>query len=124
MINPKIEKRINKTEKLIPETNISDSQTEEINIVWPISGWEINNKSRGDTMIALKKYLKYKFFLLSVNTIDKSITKKDFTSSIGWNLGKKAISIHLFEPFTSIPIIGTKINAKKVKKNKIIENFH
>ena len=49
--------------------------------------------------------------------------KKGLTNSIGWNLGNKYKSIHLFEPLTSIPIIGTR--NKKINENKkiIIENF-
>ena len=49
---------------------------------------------------------------------------KGFKSSIGWNLGKKKKSNHLFEPFTSVPIIGT--NNKKIKQtiNKKIENLN
>ena len=47
--------------------------------------------------------------------------KNGFKSSIGWNLGKKIKSIHLLEPFTSIPIIGTKIKKIKHKTNRIFE---
>ena len=46
--------------------------------------------------------------------------KKGFKSSIGWNLGKKGISIHLFDPFTSIPKKGTRI---KKNKNNIKHNL-
>ena len=42
--------------------------------------------------------------------------KKGLTNSIGWNLGKKYKSIHLLEPITSIPMIGTKINGIMIKK--------
>ena len=52
------------------------------------------------------KYLE-KIFALLLRTVAKIIIKKGFKTSIGWNLGKKNKSIHLFEPFTSIPIIGT-----------------
>ena len=45
---------------------------------------------------------------------------KGLTSSIGWNLGKKNISSQRLEPFTSAPIIGTKIKRNtEIKKNKI-----
>jgi len=50
-----------------------------------------------------------------------NIIKKGFKTSIGWNLGKKIKSIHLLEPFTSIPIIGTKNSEKKDTKKRIIE---
>ena len=46
--------------------------------------------------------------------------KNGFNSSIGWNLGKKNKSIHLFDPFTSMPIIGTKNKEiREIKKNMI-----
>ena len=45
--------------------------------------------------------------------------RNGLTNSIGWNLGKKYRSIHLFEPLTSTPIIGTKIkNINDKKKNR------
>ena len=56
------------------------------------------------------------FWLLKIKLI--KIIKKGLTNSIGWNLGKKLKSIHLLEPFTSIPINGTKI--KKNNDNKKI----
>ena len=34
--------------------------------------------------------------------------KKGLIISIGWNLGKNPKSIHLFEPFTSMPMNCTK----------------
>ena len=43
------------------------------------------------------------------------IIKNGFSISIGWNLGKKNKSIHLFDPLTSTPIIGTKI--KEIREN-------
>ncbi len=55
------------------------------------------------------------------NKLDTVIIKKGFIISIGWNLGKKPKSIHLFDPFTSIPINGTKIKAINEIKNKIID---
>ena len=48
-------------------------------------------------------------FILSFKTIvlaTKS-TNSGFTNSIGWNLGRKNRSIHLFDPLISIPIMGT-----------------
>jgi hypothetical protein len=47
--------------------------------------------------------------------------KNGFNTSIGWNLGKKNKSIHLFDPFTSIPTIGTKNKEIKEIKKRIIE---
>ena len=49
--------------------------------------------------------------------------KKGFTSSIGWNLGKKYKSIHLLDPLTSIPITGTKISEINEMIKIILENF-
>ena len=43
----------------------------------------------------------------------KSI-KNGFTISIGWNIGRKIKSIHLFDPFISTPINGTK-KSKKIE---------
>ena len=52
------------------------------------------------------------------------IIKNGFNISIGWNLGKKNKSIHLFDPFTSIPKIGTKNKKIKEIKKKIIQYFN
>ena len=41
---------------------------------------------------------------------------------MGWNRGKKYKSIHLLEPFTSIPMIGTNIKKTKDNKKTIMEN--
>ena len=49
------------------------------------------------------------------------IIKKGFKISIGWNLGTKGKSIHLIEPFTSIPINGTKTKVINEIQNKIID---
>ena len=49
--------------------------------------------------------------------------KNGFNISTGWNLGKKKISNHLLEPFTSIPKKGTNSKVKKVKKNNVKETL-
>ena len=49
------------------------------------------------------------------------IIKNGFKISIGWNLGIKGKSIHLIEPFTSIPTNGTKAKKMKKIKNKNLE---
>ena len=67
------------------------------------------------------RYLDIIFALLLQRIVAKVIIKKGFKTSIGWNLGKKNKSIHLFEPFTSIPIIGTKNKENKDIKKRIIE---
>ena len=46
---------------------------------------------------------------------------KGFTSSIGWNLGRKKKLSHLLDPFTSIPKIGTKNKKIAEIKNKYKE---
>ena len=52
--------------------------------------------------------------------------KKGLTISIGWNLGKKYKSIHLWALFTSTPINGTKhnvINENKKITGEILKSF-
>ena len=60
------------------------------------------------------------FFSL-LKMVARKIIVKGFTSSTGWNLGKKNKSIHRFDPLTSTPIIGTKNKKNKETKNKKIE---
>ena len=43
---------------------------------------------------------------------------------MGWNLGKKNKSSHLFEPFTSAPINGTKTKNIKHTKNNIFDKLN
>ena len=105
----------------MPETKIRVSQTIAISNVWPKSGWEINNINIGKSIRLLNKYLKYKLFFFKHNRVDKITIKKGLISSIGWNLGKIPKSIHLLDPFTSIPINGTKTKIKSVIQNKIID---
>ncbi len=69
----------------------------------------------------LNKYLKYKLFLFKHNKVEIVIIKKGLITSIGWNLGKKAKSIHLFDPFTSVPMNGTKTKIINEIQNKIID---
>ena len=120
--NTKLNKKIaiNKY-KLIPEVKIKTAQEKITNKVWPISGWII----KSDEIIVIIKiesrYLDIIFALLLQRIVAKVIIKKGFKTSIGWNLGKKNKSIHLFEPFTSIPIIGTKNKENKDIKKRIIE---
>ena len=67
------------------------------------------------------KYLEIMLILLLQRILARTIIKNGFKTSIGWNLGKKNKSIHLFEPFTSTPIIGTKNREKREIKKRIIE---
>ena len=57
------------------------------------------------------------FWLHNIKLI--KMIRNGLTNSIGWNLGRKYRSIHLFEPLTSTPIIGTKIKNIKVQEKKI-----
>ena len=72
----------------------------------------------------LSKYLKYKLFFFKHNKVDKITIKKGLIISIGWNLGKKLKSIHLFDPFTSIPMNGTKTKVINEIQNKIIDTLN
>ena len=88
-----------------------------------MSGWTISRIDIIDIVIVVNKYLIIKLVLLLQRMVAKKTIKKGFRTSIGWNLGKKNKSIHLLEPLTSTPIIGTNIKeSKKIKKN-IIEYF-
>ena len=53
----------------------------------------------------------------------KKTIKKGLTNSIGWNLGIKYKSIHLLDPFTSIPIRGTKNKSIIDATKRTIEIF-
>ena len=107
--------------KLIPEVKIKTAQEKITNKVWPISGWIIKSDEIKVIIKIESRYLDIIFALLLQRIVAKVIIKKGFKTSIGWNLGKKNKSIHLFEPFTSIPIIGTKNKENKDIKKRIIE---
>ena len=65
--------------------------------------------------IKLKRYLAYLLeYFSDVSIIDSMIIKNGLRISIGWNLGKKNISIHLLEHLTSTPKIGTKISVQNI----------
>ena len=111
-----IEKRKN---KLIPETKININQLSPINKVWPKSGCKINKSminavNKKDIENFIVKLANLLFEIIKANII----IKKGFTNSTGCNLGKKIKSNHLVDPFTSIPINGTK--SSKIKENKKI----
>ena len=72
----------------------------------------------------LSKYLKYKLFFFKHNKDDKIMIKKGLIISIGWNLGKNPKSIHLFEPFTSMPMNCTKTKVINEIPNKIIDTLN
>ena len=108
----------------IPDVKIKIAQEKITNKVCPISGWIISNNEIIEIKIVENKYLARIFSLLLQRIVAKIIIKKGFKTSIGWNLGKKNKSIHLFDPFTSTPIIGTKKRDKKEIKKIIIEYFN
>ena len=66
-------------------------------------------------------YLTIKLVFSVQRMAAKKTIKKGFRTSIGWNLGKKNRSIHLLEPLTSTPIIGTNTNEIKETKKSTIE---
>ena len=106
----------------IPEVKINTAQENITSKVWPISGWIIKNKEIIETIKIDIKYLKYRLeILLLQRMVANIIIKNGFSISIGWNLGKKNKSIHLFDPLTSAPIIGTKNNEINETKKRIIE---
>ena len=107
-------KRI-KNIRFIPETNIRLNQRDNTNNVWPISGCKNSKRIIGMIAIKLKRYLTYLLeYFSDVNIIESMIIKNGLRISIGWNLGKKRISIHLLEPLTSTPKIGTKIKVQNI----------
>ena len=116
---------IDKNKILTPEVKTKIDQVNKINKVWPMSGW-INNKLEINNVIRKEnEYFKIILIRFSVlNIVARKIIKKGFNNSIGWNLGKINRSIHLFDPFTSTPIKGTKNNEIKIIKNNIKENFN
>ena len=108
----------------IPDVKIKTAQEKTTNKVCPISGWIISNNEIIEIRTAENKYLVIIFNLLLQKIIAKIMIKKGFKISIGWNLGKKNKSIHLFDPFTSTPIIGTNIRDKIEIKKRTIEYFN
>ena len=108
----------------IPEVKIKTAQEKTTNKVCPISGWIISNNEIVEIRKAENKYFEIIFNLLLQKIIARITTKKGFKTSIGWNLGKKNKSIHLFDPFTSTPIIGTKTRDNIEIKNRITEYFN
>ena len=115
---------MSKKYKLIPEQNIRTAQEKTTNNVWPMSGWIISSKETKVIKIVDAKYLN-KILVPFLHKIIARITiKKGFTISMGWNLGKKNKSIHLLDPLTSMPIIGTKNKESNEIKKRIIENLY
>ena len=115
---------MSKKYKLTPEQNIRTAHEKTTNNVCPISGWIINSKDTDVIKIVDNKYLN-KILVSFLHKIIARITiKKGFTISMGWNLGKKNKSIHLLDPLTSMPIIGTKNKESNEIKKRIIENLY
>ena len=71
-----------------------------------------NNVSNNEKINLVVKFDKLLLEIIKANII----IKKGFTNSIGCILGKNNKSIHLFDPLTSTPMIGTKTNKIKVMK--------
>ena len=115
---------MSKKYKLIPEQNIKTAHEKTTNNVWPMSGWIISSKETKVIKIVDAKYLNKILVSFLHKIIAKNTIKKGFTISMGWNLGKKNKSIHLLDPLTSIPIIGTKNKESNEIKKRIIENLY
>ena len=115
--NKKIKKII-----FIPEVKINIDQLNKTKIVCPISGWRDNSRATPNVTIKEKQYLKiiFSYFWLHKIKLIK-IIKKGLTNSIGWNLGRKYKSNHLFDPLTSMPIRGTSNKKTNEIKKTIIE---
>ena len=109
---------------LIPDVKIRTDQENTTNKVWPMSGWITNSKEIAEIKIVDIRYLSKIFDLLLHKILAKITIKNGFKTSIGWNLGKKNKSIHLFEPLTSTPMNGTKINETREMKNRKIEYLY
>ncbi len=103
---------------------IRTAQEKITNNVCPISGWTINKREIKDIKVADVMYFNKMFILLLHKIVAKITIKKGFKTSTGWNLGKKIKSIHLFEPLTSTPIIGTKNKETKETKKSNIEYLY
>ena len=107
---------------LMPDVKIKTIQVQNTRSVWPISGWIINNNEITNIKLNDIRDLKYRLVsLLPQSIVANIIIKNGFNNSIGWNLGKKNKSIHLFEPFISVPMIGIKIKKIKQIKKRILE---
>ena len=109
---------------LIPDVKIRTDQENTTNKVWPMSGWITNSKEIAEIKIVDIRYLSKIFDLLLHKILAKITIKNGFKTSIGWNLGKKNKSIHLFEPLTSTPMNCTKINETREMKNRKIEYLY
>ena len=105
----------------IPDVKIKTDQEKTINKVCPISGWTISKRDIIEIVKVVSMYLVIKLVFSVQRMVAKNTIKKGFRTSIGWNLGKKNRFIHLLEPLTSIPIIGTKSKIIKKIKKSIIE---
>ena len=92
-----------------------------------MSGCAANSRAIIRVIKKDNKYLKYKFEYFSLHKIKLiKIIKNGLTNSIGWNLGKKNKSIHLWALLTSTPIMGTKnneINENKKINGEILKSF-
>ena len=109
---------------LIPDVKIRTAQENNTNSVWPISGWTIKSKEIAIIKIVDIRYLNKIFDLLLHKIVAKIIIRNGFKTSIGWNLGKKNRSIHLFEPLTSTPMKGTKNNEIREIIKRITEYLY
>ena len=115
------QKRAKRINILIPDVKIKTDQEKTTNKVWPISGCTINKIDITEIIIVVNKYFNVKLVFSVQRIVAKKTIKKGFRTSIGWNLGKKNRSIHLLDPLTSIPIIGTITKENREIKKSVIE---
>ena len=113
-----------KIKKELPEVKIIIAHENTTKSVCPMSGWNIKSNETMEIKISDNEYLRKICDLLLQRIVAKIIIKKGFKTSIGWNLGRKNKSIHLLEPLTSIPIIGTKNKEINEIKKRIIEYLY
>ena len=106
---------------LIPDVKIKTDQEKTTNKVWPISGWIISKRDTIEIVNVVNRYLIVKLVFSLQRMLAKNTIKKGLSTSIGWNLGKKNRSIHLLEPLTATPKIGTKTNEIKETKKSTTE---
>ncbi len=118
IVKQKNAKRIN---ILIPDIKIKTDQEKTTNKVCPISGWTISKREIIEIINVVNMYLMIILVFSVQRIVDKKTIKNGLRTSIGWNLGKKNRSIHLFEPLTSTPMIGTNTSEINETKKSAIE---
>ena len=115
------QKKVKRINILIPDVKIKTDQDKTTNKVCPISGWTISKIDTIEIVNTDNMYLIIMLVFSVQRMVAKKTIKKGLRTSIGWNLGKKNRSIHLLDPLTSTPIIGTNTNEIRETKKSPIE---